>query len=142
IISRYQSWHGSTMGALAASGLTGRKTVNEPLAGGFLKVFPPTCYRCPFGQSCPDCGMLCATIVDSVIDMEDPSTVAAIMVEPIGHTGGIIDQPGEYLPKLREICDKHDILLIFDEIIAGFGRTGQMFAAQNFGGEPDRLCTG
>ena len=97
IISRYQSLHGSTMGSLAASGLKSRKTVNEPLPAGFVKVFPPTCYRCPFGQKYPDCGITCATIVDSVIDMEDPATVAAIMVEPIGHTGGVIDPPEEYL---------------------------------------------
>lgn len=141
IISRYQSWHGSTMGSLAASGLKGRKTVNEPLPAGFLKVFPPTCYRCPFGQTYPDCGLTCATIVDRVIDMEDPETVAAVMVEPIGHTGGLIDPPDEYLPRLREICDRHNILLIFDEVITGFGRTGQMFAAQTFNVTPDVLCT-
>src|SRR5258708_9587667 len=142
IISRYQSWHGSTMGSLAASGLKSRKTVNEPLPAGFVKVFPPTCYRCPFGQSYPDCGLTCAKIVDSVIDMEDPATVAAIMVEPIGHTGGVIDPPEEYLRILREICDKHNILLIFDEIITGVGRTGQMFAAQTFGVTPDVICPG
>jgi len=68
--------------------------------------------------------------------------VAAIMVEPIGHTGGVIDPPEEYLPILREICERHNILLIFDEIITGVGRTGQMFAAQTFGVTPDVICTG
>lgn len=140
IISRYQSWHGSTLGSLSASGLKSRKTVNEPLAPGFLHVLPPTCYRCPFGKSYPDCGITCATIVEQVIEMEDPATVAAIMVEPIGHTGGVIDPPTEYLPLLREICDRHNVLLIFDEIITGIGRTGQMFAAQTFGVTPDILC--
>src|SRR3954453_5262175 len=140
IISRYQSWHGSTLGALSASGLKSRKTVNEPLAPGFLHVFPPTCYRCPFGKTYPDCGITCATIVESVVEMEDPGTVAAIMVEPIGHTGGVIDPPDEYLPILREICDRHNILLIFDEIITGMGRTGRMFAAETFGVVPDVLC--
>src|SRR3954451_2677715 len=140
VISRYQSWHGSTLGALSASGLKGRKTVNEPLAPGFLHVFPPTCYRCPFGKAYPDCGITCATIVEQVVAMEDPDTIAAIMVEPIGHTGGVIDPPGEYLPILREICDRHNILLIFDEIITGIGRTGRMFAAETFGVTPDVLC--
>jgi adenosylmethionine-8-amino-7-oxononanoate aminotransferase len=140
IISRYQSWHGSTLGALSASGLKSRRTVNEPLAPGFIHVFPPTCYRCPFGKTYGDCGITCATIVESVIEMEDPSTVAAIMVEPIGHTGGVIDPPEEYLPLLREICDRHNILLIFDEIITGIGRTGHMFAAETFGVTPDILC--
>lgn len=140
VISRYQSWHGSTLGSLSASGLKSRKTVNEPMAPGFLHVFPPTCYRCPFGKEYPDCGITCATIVGDVVEMEDPATVAAILVEPIGHTGGVIDPPEEYLPLLREICDKYNILLIFDEIITGIGRTGRMFAAETFGVVPDVVC--
>ena len=73
--------------------------------------------------------------------MEDPATVAAVMVEPIGHTGGIIDPPPEYLPILREVCDRHNVLLIFDEIITGMGRTGHLFAAETFGVMPDVICT-
>src|SRR5262245_54720491 len=142
IVSRYQSWHGSTMGSLSASGLKSRKTVNEPLAPGFLHVFPPTCYRCPFGKTYDGCGITCATIVGDVIDMEDPATVAAVIVEPIGHTGGVIDPPEEYLLILREICDRHNVLLIFDEIITGIGRTGYMFAAETFGVTPDVMCLG
>jgi adenosylmethionine-8-amino-7-oxononanoate aminotransferase len=141
VISRYLSWHGSTLGALSASGLKSRRTVNEPLAPGFLHVFPPTCYRCPFGKTYPDCGVTCATLVGGVIEMEDPDTVAAILVEPIGHTGGIIDPPPEYLPILRDLCDRYNILLIFDEIITGAGRTGRLFAAETFGVTPDVLCT-
>jgi adenosylmethionine-8-amino-7-oxononanoate aminotransferase len=141
VVSRYLSWHGSTLGSLSASGLKSRKTVNEPLAPGFVHVFPPTCYRCPFGKTYPGCGITCATLVGDVIEMEDPATVAAVMVEPIGHTGGIIDPPNEYLPILREACDRHNVLLIFDEIITGAGRTGQLFAAQTFGVTPDVLCT-
>ena len=141
IISRYLSWHGSTLGSLSASGLKSRKTVNEPLAPGFLHVFPPTCYRCPFGKQYSDCGITCATLIGDMIEMEDPSTVAAIIVEPIGHTGGIIDPPPEYLPILRDICDRYNVLLIFDEIITGMGRTGQMFAAETFGVVPDVICT-
>jgi adenosylmethionine-8-amino-7-oxononanoate aminotransferase len=142
IISRYQSWHGSTMGALSASGLPGRRVVNEPLAPGFLHVFPPTCYRCPFGKSYPSCELTCATLIENVIELEGPDTVAAVIVEPIGHTGGIIDPPREYLPLLREICDRHEVLLIFDEVITGIGRTGEMFAAQTFDVTPDLLCLG
>jgi adenosylmethionine-8-amino-7-oxononanoate aminotransferase len=141
VISRYMSWHGSTLGSLSASGLKSRKTVNEPLAPGFIHVFPPTCYRCPFKKSYPDCDITCATLIDDVIDMEDADTVAAVMVEPIGHTGGIIDPPPEYLPILRELCDRHNVLLIFDEIITGAGRTGHLFAAETFGVVPDVLCT-
>jgi adenosylmethionine-8-amino-7-oxononanoate aminotransferase len=142
IISRYQSWHGSTLGSLSASGLKSRRTVNEPLAPGFLHVFPPTCYRCPFGKSYPTCDITCASLIGDVIEMEDPDTVAAVIVEPIGHTGGIIDPPPEYLPMLRDLCDRHGVLLIFDEIITGIGRTGHMFAAETFGVTPDVLCLG
>ncbi|MBM3457570.1 MAG: aspartate aminotransferase family protein [Armatimonadetes bacterium] len=142
ILSRYMSWHGSTMGSLSASGLKSRRSVNEPLAPGFIHVFPPTCYRCPFGKEYPSCELTCASLIGDVIEMEDPETVAAVMVEPIGHTGGIIDPPAEYLPMLREICDRYNVLLIFDEIITGIGRTGQMFAAETFGVTPDLLCMG
>jgi adenosylmethionine-8-amino-7-oxononanoate aminotransferase len=141
VISRYLSWHGSTLGSLSASGLKGRRTVNEPLAPGFVHVFPPTCYRCPFGKTYPGCEITCATLVNDVIEMEDPATVAAVMVEPIGHTGGVIDPPDEYLPILREVCDRHNVLLVFDEIITGAGRTGRLFAAETFGVVPDVLCT-
>lgn len=141
VISRYLSWHGSTLGSLSASGLKSRKTVNEPLAPGFVHVFPPTCYRCPFGKSYPSCEITCATLLGQVIEMEDPETVAAVMVEPIGHTGGIIDPPPEYLPILREVCDRHNVLLVFDEIITGIGRTGHLFAAETFGVTPDVICT-
>jgi adenosylmethionine-8-amino-7-oxononanoate aminotransferase len=78
-------------------------------------------------------------LIEDVIQMEDPATVAAILVEPIGHTGGVIDPPAEYLPILRQICDRHNVLLIFDEIITGIGRTGNMFAAETFGVTPDVL---
>jgi adenosylmethionine-8-amino-7-oxononanoate aminotransferase len=140
IISRYQSWHGSTLGSLAASGLKSRKSVNEPLPPGFIHVFPPTCFRCPFDQSYPSCNITCARLIEQVIDQEDPATVAAVIVEPIGHTGGVIDPPDEYLPLLRDICSRHNVLLIFDEIITGVGRTGRLFAAETFGVVPDLLC--
>ncbi len=142
IISRYMSWHGSTFGSLSASGLKSRRSVNEPLAGGFIHVFPPTCYRCPFGKEYPTCDITCCALIGDVIDLEGPETVAAVIVEPIGHTGGIIDPPPEYLPMLREICDRHNVLLIFDEIITGMGRTGRMFAAETFGVLPDMICCG
>jgi adenosylmethionine-8-amino-7-oxononanoate aminotransferase len=130
------------MGSLSASGLKSRRSVNEPLAAGFVHVFPPTCYRCPFGKEYPACNITCCSLVGDVIDLEGPETVAAVIVEPIGHTGGIIDPPDEYLPMLREICDRHNVLLIFDEIITGIGRTGRMFAAETFGVVPDMLCIG
>ncbi len=142
IISRYQSWHGGTFAALSASGLTSRRVDSEPLAAGFIHVFPPYCYRCPFGKEYPSCDLTCAGLIEDTILMEDPETVAAVIVEPIGHTGGIIDPPSEYLPQLRELCNRHNVLLIFDEIITGMGRTGEMFAADTFGVVPDLICLG
>jgi adenosylmethionine-8-amino-7-oxononanoate aminotransferase len=142
VISCYGGYHGATMGALAASGVARRKPPFEPYGPGFLHVFPATCYRCPYGLEYPDCAILCATIVENVVKAEDPSTVSAIMVEPISNTGGIVTPPPEYFRILREISDKYNICLIFDEVITGFGRTGQMFAAQTFGTTPDILCMG
>jgi adenosylmethionine-8-amino-7-oxononanoate aminotransferase len=142
VISRYEGYHGATMGALAASGVTKRKTAFEPFAAGYLKVFPPTCYRCPYDLEYPECAVLCATIIEKVIKQEDPSTISSLIVEPIGNTGGIITPPKEYFTILREICDKYNIVLIFDEIITGFGRTGEMFASQTFKTTPDIICMG
>lgn len=142
VISRYHGYHGATLGALSATGTTRRRWMFEPLAPGFIHVHTPHCYRCPYRQSYPACDVLCARIVDDVIRMEGPETVAALIVEPIGNTGGIITPPPEYFPILRQICDEHNVLLIFDEVLTGFGRTGQMFAAQTFGTTPDILCMG
>ena len=114
----------------------------EPLAPGFIHVHTAHCYRCPFRLNYPDCDLLCARTIGDVIRMEGPETVAALIVEPIGNTGGVVTPPAEYLPILREICDEFNILLIFDEIITGFGRTGQMFAADTFGVTPDIICMG
>jgi len=142
VIARYWGYHGATMGGLSATGFPHRKAIFEPTMNGFIHVFPPTCYRCPYGLGYPDCGIRCATIVEDVIKMEGPKTVASMILEPIGNTGGIITPPNEYFTILREICDKYNVLLMFDEIINGFGRTGQMFAAQTFNTIPDVLITG
>lgn len=142
VIARYESYHGVTMGALGATGTKKRKALYEPVLDGFLHVPPPTCYRCPFGQSYPGCGLLCATAFEYLIEAEDASTVSSVILEPIGNTGGIVTPPPEYLPLVRQICDRHNVLLIFDEMITGFGRTGSVFAAQTFGVTPDIICMG
>ncbi len=140
-ISRYQGYHGATFGAMAASGTGKRKTPFEPQMAGFLKVFPPTHYRDRF-SSWEECNRFCARMFEDVIIGEDPDTIAGIIVEPIGNTGGIITPTQEYFQILRQICDQYDVLLIFDEIITGYGRTGAMFAAQTFATTPDILCGG
>lgn len=140
-VSRYFGYHGGTFGAMAASGTGKRKTPFEPHAPGFVKVFPPTYYRDRFA-TWEECNRFCARQFEDVIVMEDPETVAGIILEPIGNTGGIITPTDEYFQIIREICDRYDVLLIFDEIITGYGRTGSMFAAQTFGVTPDILCGG
>jgi len=139
-ISRYHSYHGGTFGAMSASGNGPRKAKFEPNMGGFLKVFPPTHYRDRFPWD--EANRFAAQAVEDVIVHESPDTVAGVILEPIGNTGGIITPTPEYFEMLRAICDRHDVLLIFDEIITGFAKTGQMFAAQTFGVTPDILCVG
>jgi len=140
-ISRYFGYHGGTLGAMSASGTGPRKTPFEPQMAGFLKVFPPTWYRDRF-DSWEECNRFSARMFEDVIRNEDPETVAGIIVEPIGNTGGIITPTAEYFQILREIADRYNVVLIFDEIITGFARTGRMFAAQTFGVTPDIICGG
>jgi adenosylmethionine-8-amino-7-oxononanoate aminotransferase len=140
-VSRYQGYHGATFGAMAASGTGKRKSPFEPHLPGFVKVFPPTYYRDRFA-SWEECNRFCARMFEDVIIHEDPETVAAMILEPIGNTGGIITPTDEYFQIIRDICDRHQVLLIYDEIITGYGRTGNMFAAQTFGVTPDIICGG
>jgi len=140
-ISRYHGYHGGTAGAMAASGTGPRKTKFEPQMAGFLKVFPPTHYRDQFSDW-DECNRFAARTVEEVIVHEDPETVAGVMVEPVGNTGGIITPTAEYFRVLREVCDRYNVMLIFDEVITGFGKTGSMFAAQTYGVTPDIICCG
>ncbi|MEN6386142.1 MAG: aminotransferase class III-fold pyridoxal phosphate-dependent enzyme [Phycisphaerales bacterium] len=140
-ISRYMGYHGSTFGAMAASGTGSRKTKFEPQMGGFVKVPNPNQLRDKF-SSWQECNRFAAGLFEQAIMYEDPETVAGVIVEPIGNTGGIITPTEEYYKILREICDKYNVMLIFDEIITGYGKTGNMFAAQTFGVTPDIICGG
>jgi len=143
IIARYGGYHGATMGALSASGGWERKSVFEPLVAGFLHVHPPHCYRCPFDQVYGSCGITCAKLIERTIQAEDPETVAAVIMEPISiSSAGFVVPPPEFFQILRETCDKHNVLLIFDEIITGFGRLGTNFGADYYGVIPDLLCCG
>jgi len=140
-VSRYHGYHGGTAGAMAASGTGPRKTKFEPQMAGFLKVFPPTHYRDQFSDW-DECNRFAAQTVEDVIVHEDPETVAGVLVEPVGNTGGIITPTAEYFRILRRTCDRYNVLLIFDEVITGFGKTGSMFAAQTYGVTPDIICCG
>ena len=140
-ISRYHGYHGATFGAMAASGTGPRKSAFEPGPTGFLKVFAPNHYRDDFSDW-DQCNRFAARQFEDVIVHEDPSTVAGIILEPVSNTGGVITPTQEYFQILREICDQHEVLLIFDEIITGWGRTGEMFAAQTYDVVPDMICSG
>jgi len=138
IISRRRAYHGSTMGALAATGtMYPLREIMEPLPPGYYFAPPPYCYRCPFGMSYPECEVLCAEAIGQMIEFEGPENVVAVIGEVVMAAGGCIVPPPEYWRRLREICDQYGVLLIDDEVVGGFGRTGKMFAIDHFGVEPD-----
>ena len=136
IITRYRSYHGATYGAISLSGDPRRPPV-EPGIPGIVRVFDPYCYRCSFGLKYPECNLQCARNIEEVIQYENPNTVAAVMFEGVTGSNGILVPPPGYLPLVREICDRYGILLISDEVMSGFGRTGQWFAVQNWDVVPD-----
>ena len=136
-VSRYRAYHGQTMGALAATGQALRKYRYEPLVPGFLHVSPPDRYRCHYCADKDACTLECAREIDRAITWELPETVAGVIVEPIITGGGIIVPHDDYLRTVGEICEKNGALLIVDEVICGFGRTGERFGYQHYGVEPD-----
>jgi adenosylmethionine-8-amino-7-oxononanoate aminotransferase len=140
-VSRYYGYHGATFGGMGASGSGPRKSKFDPQMDGFLKVFPPSYYRDRFA-TWEEANRFAARSIEDVIVHEDPSTVAGVLLEPIGNTGGIITPTEEYFQIIRDICDRYGVVLIFDEVITGFAKTGNMFAAQTYNVTPDILCTG
>jgi adenosylmethionine-8-amino-7-oxononanoate aminotransferase len=140
-ISVYLSYHGGTLATTAAGGGSKRKVKFEPLMGGFLKVFSPIQYRDRF-SSWEEANRFCARMFEDVIVNEGPETVAGVILEPICNTGGMVTPTNEYLEILRDVCTRHNVLLIFDEVLAGIARTGDVFAAQTFGVTPDIICSG
>jgi len=138
IITRYRSYHGATYGAIALTGDPRRPPV-EPAMPGVVRVFDPYCYRCSFGLTYPDCKLRCADSVEEVIMYETPETVAAVLVESVVGSNGLIVPPDGYMQKLREICTRNNILLIADEVMSGFGRTGKWFAVDHWNVVPDMI---
>jgi taurine--2-oxoglutarate transaminase len=136
IITRYRSYHGDTMGSMSAGGDFRRWPV-EPGIPGIVRVFDPYCYRCPFGQAEETCNRECVSHIEEVIQMVGPQNIAAMLAEGITGTNGLLVPPADYWPKVRALLDKYDILLIDDEVMAGFGRTGTWFATQQYGIKPD-----
>jgi len=136
-ISRYRGYHGHSMGSLAATGQAQRKYMYEPLAPGFLHVTPPDIYRSPYQGTLEEQSLAAADEIDRVMTWELSETVAGVIMEPIITGGGVIMPHESYLPRVREICDKHGALLIIDEVICGFGRTGKKFGFQHSDIKPD-----
>jgi len=140
-ISRKGSYHGATMGALALGGShLYPKLDYEPLMPGVFHVPQPLPYRCEFGGETPqECAELCVNAVEEMIKFQDPETIAAVFAEPISSPMGCAVPGDNYWPRLREICDRYGVLLIADEVITGFGRTGKMFATEHWGVVPDMM---
>ena len=138
VIARYRSYHGATAGAITLTG-DPRRWYAEPGLPGVVRMLDPYTYRCPAGHPdpCPVCTG--GPHLEEIVQYEGPHTVAAVILETVVGTNGIIVPPDGYLQSIRETCDRHGILLILDEVMAGFGRTGRWFACDNWGVVPDIL---
>ncbi|HKV43336.1 MAG TPA: aminotransferase class III-fold pyridoxal phosphate-dependent enzyme [bacterium] len=138
IISKRASYHGATLGALSLSGFAARRGPYAPLLLPFPQIPEVHCRRCPFGLTYGGCGIECATALEQVIHQHGAEEIAAFIAEPLsGAANGAVVPPPEYFPLIREICDRHDILFIADEVMTGFGRTGANFAIDHWKVIPD-----
>jgi taurine--2-oxoglutarate transaminase len=140
IVARYRSYHGATAGAITLTG-DPRRWAAEPGIPGIVRMLDPYTYRCPAGHPdpCPVCTG--APHLEEILQYENPESVAAVILETVTGTNGIIVPPDGYLQSIREVCDRHGILLILDEVMAGFGRTGRWFACEHWDVVPDILTT-
>lgn len=143
VISRWQSWHGNTLGALSMSGRTSWRLDYEPYLYDFSHIPLPSPYRCTWCRDRGTCQLHCADELERVICQEGPETISAFIAEPIMGTSaaGVTPHP-DYYPRIREICDRYNVLLIVDEVVTGFGRTGVDFAIQHWDVIPDIMTTG
>jgi adenosylmethionine-8-amino-7-oxononanoate aminotransferase len=137
VVSRSIAYHGTSMGALSITGIPDLRTPFEPLVPGALKAANTDRYRCRFCAHAPDCTLACADDIEDVIVREGPETVAAVFVEPVQNAGGCFTPGDGYFQRLREVCDRHGVLLVSDEVICAFGRLGYDFGCQRYGYQPD-----
>jgi len=143
VIHRYPGdYHGMSLSMANASGHRFRRVAFEPLMAGFIAIHAPNCYRCPYNLTYPECDLLCAQELRKVVEWEDPSTIACFMVETTNTGLGLIPSPPGYMKMVRDICDEHEVLLIVDEVITGFGKTGFWFGCQEHGIVPDMIAMG
>ena len=138
VISRNIAYHGTPQGALSITGIPAAKAMFEPLVPGAHKVPNTNFYRAPeHGDDLDAFGLWAANRIEEAIEFEGPETVAAVFLEPVQNSGGCFPPPPGYFQRVREICDKHDVLLVSDEVICAFGRLGHYFGADRFGYQPD-----
>jgi len=143
VISRELSYHGNTLGALSASGNRTRRADFEHVLFDWPKIPPSYCYRCPWARRYPGCDLECAQALEEAIAQHGADRIAAFIAEPmVGASGGVIAPVSEYWPRIAKICRRHDIVLIADEVMTGFGRTGKRFAVEHWGVTPDILVGG
>lgn len=143
VISRWTSYHGITMGSLSLSGHSERRRRFVNLLDDLPTIPAPYCYRCPFHQTYPGCQLKCATELESAIQRIGADNIAAFIAEPIiGAAGAVIVPPAGYYETIKDICEKHDILFIADEVMTGMGRTGKMLAMEHWGVQPDIIALG
>lgn len=141
IIARYRAFHGASYGAMTAGGDPRKLASDSQQIPNIIHVEDAYCYRCPWGQEINTCKRECVSHIERVIEFEGPENVAAILMEGESGSSGCIKYPPDYWQKLRDLCDKHGILLIADEVMSGFGRTGAWFGVDNYGVVPDMIAT-
>ncbi len=137
VISRHRAYHGLTLAAMSATGLPAFWPMFEPRTPGFSHIEAPDPYRFLHTDTSVSLGVAAANKLEEAILEEGPDTVAAFIAEPVQGAGGVIIPPADYFPRIRQICDQYDVLLIADDVITGFGRTGTWFGLQHYGVEPD-----
>ncbi len=143
VLHRYPGdYHGTSLGMSSASGHTFRRVPFEPLIAGFVAFHAPNCYRCPYNLTHPECDLLCAEEFRKVVEFEDRSTIACLITESTNTGLGIVLPPPGYMMRMREICDQYEILMILDEVITGFGKTGVWFECEKYDVVPDMLTMG
>jgi len=141
IIARYRAFHGASYGAMTAGGDPRKLPSDAQQIPNVIHVEDPYCYRCPWGKEITSCSRECVSHIERVIAFEGPGNIAAILMEGESGSSGCIKYPPDYLKKIKALCDKNNILLIVDEVMSGFGRTGKWFACDYHGIVPDMITT-
>jgi len=139
IVALNRAYHGSSTGAASLTGMTAFHHYYEPMMPGVLRMARPFCYRCELGLTYPQCALACADELERLVEREGADRIGAFIAEPVQGVGGVVAPPPGYFERIREICDRHDILMVVDEVITGFGRLGTWFGIERWKTIPDML---